>query len=222
VKIFVHNFCVNRLKNSIQPIFTCAKKILALLDVVSKDVFPQLALAKTFELKSHILCLKLGIWDLWIVMFTTYGGNLELNMWKTFLAHVNLEGCVFTTCTTQNPWTQPTSCAQNLEFVLHNLRLVNSYVYNLWWKPWTQHMKKDRIIHRWLHNFWPKPWTQPHNSHSWIIYPLANFTMVLLMTLVATLFLLKVNDTITLQFVHETRRLSKTPLEMLTNVVLWR
>jgi hypothetical protein len=115
--------------------------------------------------------------------------------WKPWTQHVKnipcpckLEGCVFTTCTTQNPWTQPTSCAQNLEFVLHNLRLVNSYVYNLWWKPWTQHMKKDRIIHRWLHNFWPKPWTQPHNSHSWIIYPLANYTMVLLMTLVATLF----------------------------------
>ncbi len=33
--------------------------------------------------------------------------------------------------------------------------------------------------------------------------------------------LLKVNDTIALQFVHETKRLSKTPLKMLTNVVLW-
>ncbi len=195
-------------------------------------------------------------WNLRLV--NSYVYNL---WWKPWTQHVKnipcpckLEGCVFTTCTTQNPWTQPTSCAQNLEFVLHNLRLLNSYVYNLWWKPWTQHMKKDRIIHRWLHNFWPKPWTQhmkkdsiihrwlhnfwpkpwtqhmkkdciihrwlhnfwpkpwtqhmkkdciihrwlhnfwpkpwtqPHNSHSWIIYPRANYTMVLLMTLVATLF----------------------------------
>jgi hypothetical protein len=47
----VHNFCVSRLKNSIQPIFTCEKTFLALLDVDLKDVFPQLALAKTSELK---------------------------------------------------------------------------------------------------------------------------------------------------------------------------
>ncbi len=192
MKMCVHNFCVSRLKNSIQPIFICEKTFLALLDVDLKDVFPQLALAKTFELKPTSCAQNLE--------FVPHN-NLRLvnsyvyNLWrKPWTQHVKntpcpckLEGCVFTTCTTQNPWTQPTSCAQNLEFV-HNLRLVDSYVYNLWWKPWTQHMKKDRIIHRWLHNFWPKPWTQPHNSHSWIIYPLANYAMVLLMTLVATLF----------------------------------
>jgi hypothetical protein len=169
VKICVHNFCVNCLKNSIQPIFTC-ETFLALLDVDSKDVFPQLALAKTFELKL-------------------------------------------------------TSCAQNLEFVSHNLRLLNSYVYNLWWKPWTQHVKNTPCPCKlegcvFTTCTTQNPWTQPHNSHSWIISP-CQLHNGFIDDPCSNFVLLKVNDSIALQFVHKTRKLSKNPLEMLTNVVLW-
>jgi hypothetical protein len=149
--------------------------------------FSQLAFAKTFELKPTSCAQNLEFVPHNLRLVNSYVYNLWWKPWtqhvKNTLCPCKLEGCVFTTCTTLNLSTQPTSCAQNLEFVLHNLRLVDSYVYNLWWKPRTQHMKKDCIIHRWLHNFWPKPWTQPHNSHPWIMYPLANYTMVLLMTL---------------------------------------